>query len=318
MSFLFLFLDGVGLGSNNKNSNPFAGNQMPNLEEILGGQALTEMLGSTPITTQRATFLSIDACLGIGGRPQSASGQAAILTGKNIPLIIGEHYGPKPSADIKLILEENNLFSELHRSGNSVSFLNAFPDEYFLAIQSGRRIPGAIAMAVLAAGIPLNNAQNLQEGNAISADFTAQGWHEHLNHTNMPIISPRQAGLRLSKLSRNSDFTFFEYWLSDYAGHKRNMRSARDLLFNLDQVLGGLLSTWDDEQGLILITSDHGNLEDLSVRNHTRNPVPAILIGSVKMRQRFSRNLGKLTDIYPAIIDFFKNGSLKSKESQLI
>jgi hypothetical protein len=308
MSFLFLFLDGVGLGSNNVNSNPFASVQLPNLEAILGGRSLTNLLGSTPITTKRATFLTIDACLGISGRPQSASGQASILTGKNIPLIIGQHYGPKPSADIKVILEENNLFSELYRSGNRVSFLNAFPDEYFLAIHSGRRIPGAIAMAALAAGIPLNTAEDLHQGNAISADFTAKGWRKHLNYKNAPILTPKQAGIRLSELSKEFDFTFFEYWLSDYAGHKRNMSSARDLLITFDQVLGGLLSTWDDDQGLILITSDHGNLEDLSVRNHTRNPVPAILIGSVKLRKKFSRKLGKLTDFYPAIIDYFNNG----------
>ena len=306
MAFLFLFLDGVGLGSNSESSNPFAGVQMPNLELILGGQPLTDMLGSIPIRTKRATFLPIDACLGIGGRPQSASGQASILTGKNIPLIIGQHYGPKPSADIKLILEENNLFSELHRSGKRVSFLNAFPDEYFLAIHSGRRIPGAIAMAALAAGLPLNTVEDLHEGNAISADFTAHGWHKHLNYKNTPTLTPKQAGIRLSELSKNYDFSFFEYWLSDYAGHKRNMSSARDLLITFDQVLGGLLSTWDDDQGLILITSDHGNMEDLSVRNHTRNPVPAILIGNAKLRKQFARNLGKLTDIYPAIIDFFR------------
>jgi hypothetical protein len=309
MSFLFLFLDGVGLGANNQNNNPFAGVQMPNLEIILGGRPLTDMLGSNPITTKRATFIPIDACLGIGGRPQSASGQASILTGKNIPSIIGQHYGPKPSADIKKMLEESNLFSELLRYGNSVSFLNAFPDEYFRAIHSGRRIPGAIAMAALAAGIPLNTVEDLHEGNAISADFTAQGWHKHLNYKNTPILTPKQAGFRLSELSKDYDFTFFEYWLSDYAGHKRNMSSAKDLLITFDQVLGGLLSAWDDDKGLILITSDHGNLEDLSVRNHTRNPVPAILIGSLKLRNQFSRNLEKLTDIFPAIIDFFKNGN---------
>jgi hypothetical protein len=307
MSFLFLFLDGVGLGSNNVNSNPFAGVHMPNLEAILDGQPLTDMLGPSPLITERATILPIDACLGIEGRPQSASGQSSILTGKNIPLIIGQHYGPKPSSNIKAILEENNLFSELSRSGFSVSFLNAFPEDYFIAIRSGRRIPGAFAMAALASGIPLNTTEDLYKGNAISADFTAQGWREHLKYKNMPIISPKQAGMRLSELSKNFDFTFFEYWLSDYAGHRRNMVSARELLTTFDKVLGGLLNTWDDDQNMILITSDHGNLEDLSVRNHTRNPVPAILIGNEKLRKRFARDLGNLTDIYPAVIDYFKN-----------
>lgn len=81
---------------------------------------------------------------------------------------------------------------------------------------------------------------------------------------------------------------------------------AGNLLRTFDQVLGGLLSAWDDEKGLILITSDHGNLEDLSVRNHTRNPVPAIVVGSPKLRETFIQHLSDLTDVYPAILKFFQ------------
>ena len=85
------------------------------------------------------------------------------------------------------------------------------------------------------------------------------------------------------------------------------MEGARDLLETFDHVLGGLLATWDDDQGLILITSDHGNLEDLRIRNHTRNPVPAIVIGAPELRQKFTQNLKDLTNIYPAILRFLVN-----------
>jgi phosphopentomutase len=84
------------------------------------------------------------------------------------------------------------------------------------------------------------------------------------------------------------------------------MDMACDLLKTFDQVLGGLLSEWDDDKGLILITSDHGNLEDLTVRNNTRNPVPAVVIGSPKLRDQFTHDLHDLTDIYPAILKFFQ------------
>jgi len=80
---------------------------------------------------------------------------------------------------------------------------------------------------------------------------------------------------------------------------------AQDLLITFDQVLGGLLSTWDDNEGLILITSDHGNLEDLTIRNHTHNPVPAIVIGAYELRQKFTQHLQDLTNIFPAILQFF-------------
>jgi bisphosphoglycerate-independent phosphoglycerate mutase (AlkP superfamily) len=102
--------------------------------------------------------------------------------------------------------------------------------------------------------------------------------------------------------------TFFEYWLSDYAGHEQDMAAACSLLETFDQVLCGLLEAWDDDQGLILITSDHGNLEDLSTRRHTANPVPALVIGAKAFRQRFIAELHDLTDVTPAILDFFNSG----------
>lgn len=311
MKFLFLFLDGVGLGSDDNEVNPFAKVEMPNLQSLLGGHKLLSSLQEV-ISTSRATFLPLDACLGIEGRPQSASGQATLLTGKNVPKLIGQHYGPKPNAEIRAILEDENLFSKLKQSDYQACLLNAFPQEYFNAIDSGRRLPGAIAMAARFAGIPLKTTADLFNGEALSADFTAQGWRKHLNYSDTPVLTPEQAGARLTQLTEKYDFTFFEYWLSDYAGHKRNMEAAHELLETFDQVLSGLLSTWRDEQGLILITSDHGNLEDLNVRNHTCNPVPAIIIGEPVLRQKFEQNLKNLADISPAILEFFQQSKGES------
>ncbi|HEX9091116.1 MAG TPA: hypothetical protein VF831_06485, partial [Anaerolineales bacterium] len=148
---------------------------------------------------------------------------------------------------------------------------------------------------------------------AISADFTAQGWREHLGLQDTPTLSPRQAGERLSSLGVKSQLAFFEYWLTDVVGHHRDMPSACGMLELFDEVLGSLAHTWDDEQGLILITSDHGNLEDLSTRHHTRNDVPLLLIGSQSHREKFvelllqicsTRQKPDLTDITPAILGF--------------
>ena len=305
MQFLFFFLDGVGLGANDPTKNPFAAVELPNLEELLGGQRLLLETTVDSVTNNRATFLSLDACLGVEGRPQSATGQATLLTGKNVPAMIGQHYGPKPNKEIRTIVSNGNIFSKLKNHGLSTSFLNAFPKGYFDAIDSGRRLPGAVAMAARSAGIPLKSQKDLWDGNALSADFTAQGWQDHLKLPDTPVISAEEAGERLNRLTNQNDFCFFEYWLSDYTGHKRDMQTAATILKTFDQVLGGLLASWDDDQGLILITSDHGNLEDLSVRNHTRNPVPAILIGSQKMRDRFTQDLKDLSDIFPAILSLF-------------
>jgi len=305
---LFLFLDGVGLGPDDIETNPLAAARMPHLESLLEGRRLVQNLETFPISTRRATLLSLDACLGVEGRPQSASGQASLLTGKNVPLLTGQHYGPKPNAAIRAIVENGNLFSQLESSGYHTALLNAYPEGYFRGIASGRRLPGVVALAALAAGIPLKTTSDLFAGQAISADFTARGWREHLDLPETPLLSPRQAGVRLAKLARAYDFAFFEYWLSDYAGHRRDAQAAQDLMATFDQVLGGLLSAWDDEEGLVLLTSDHGNLEDLTSRGHTRNPVPALVIGSQTLRKEFTEQLADLTHVYPAILRFFGLG----------
>jgi 2,3-bisphosphoglycerate-independent phosphoglycerate mutase len=195
----------------------------------------------------------------------------------------------------------------LSKAGRQAAFLNAYPPGYFKAIESGRRLFSAIPLAVSSAGIPLMNAQDLANGRALSADFTSQGWRENLGFKDVPLLTPREAGNRLADLAQEIDFAFFEYWLSDYAGHHQDMDQAIQLLETLDGVLQGLSEHWDDSQGLVLITSDHGNMEDLSTRRHTDNPVPALLIGAPALRRRFARNLHSLADVAPAILDLTLN-----------
>jgi bisphosphoglycerate-independent phosphoglycerate mutase (AlkP superfamily) len=81
------------------------------------------------------------------------------------------------------------------------------------------------------------------------------------------------------------------------------MQTAQTLLEVFDQVLAGLLANWKDEDGLILITSDHGNMEDLSTRRHTANPVPGLIIGDLDVRREFTRNLTDITGVTPAILN---------------
>jgi 2,3-bisphosphoglycerate-independent phosphoglycerate mutase len=296
---LFLFLDGVGLGEDDPGRNPFSLADMPNLQSLLGGRRM--IARAAPLESKRATLLALDANLGVSGLPQSATGQATLLSGQNVPAKLGYHYGPKPNQAVADLLFHDNLFKKLRNAGLCVAFLNAFPDAYFAAIGSGHRLYGTIALAAVRAGVPLYTVDDLRLGRAISADFTAQGWRDRLGYKDTPVIEPGEAGKQLAALTRQYEFSLFEYWLTDYAGHEQNMKAACDLLATFDQVLGGLLDTWDDHAGLILITSDHGNLEDLSTHRHTRNPVPALLVGAAELRRQFAAGLHDLTDIAPAI-----------------
>lgn len=312
MRLLFLFLDGIGLGSDDPDKNPFARVDMPILESLLGGKKLVfpnlSREGDVPrLETERATLLALDAGLGVEGLPQSATGQAVLLTGINVPEEIGYHYGPKPNKQVAAYLRNGNIFCTLSSLGYKSGLINAYPQGYFDAIQSGRRLYSAVPLAVTSAGIPLLSQQDLVSGRAISADFTAQGWRERLNLPDTPVISTSEAGRRMANLVEDYELAFFEFWLSDYAGHGQDMNAAVQLLVTLDQVLGGLLEGWDDQQSLILITSDHGNMEDLSTRRHTYNPVPALLVGNADMREEFSSGLKDITGITPAILKLIKH-----------
>jgi 2,3-bisphosphoglycerate-independent phosphoglycerate mutase len=305
MNFLFIFLDGVGLGPDDPNNNPFSRAQMPALQRLLGGEKL--FAGVAPRESERASLHGLDASLGVAGVPQSATGQATLLTGINVPAEVGYHYGPKPNPAVAEFLRNGNLFNTLKKAGRQAALLNAYPPGYFKAIDSGRRLYSAIPLAVSSAGIALKNAQDLASGRALSADFTSQGWRENLGLTDATLLTPQTAGERLAKLAQEIDFAFFEYWLSDYAGHHQDMDQAIQLLETFDGVLQGVSENWDDAQGLVLITSDHGNMEDMSTRRHTQNAVPALLIGAPELRRRFTRNLHSLADVAPAIIDSILN-----------
>lgn len=300
MRILFLFIDGIGLGPNDPTTNPFSKAQMPRLETLLGGKKLVS--DTAPYEDGRASLLALDACLNVTGLPQSATGQAVLLTGRNVPAEIGYHYGPKPDKATATHLADGGLFGALLRSGKRADFINAYPARYFQGIDSGKRLYSSVPLAATQAGLILHTEQDLLAGRAISADLTGQGWRERLGYPDLPVLSLSAAGERLTKLSEKLDFAFFEYWLTDYAGHEQNMDEAVRLLEQFDAVLGGLLDSWDDETGLILLTSDHGNLEDISTRRHTANPVPLLLVGNESARRRFT-SVADLAGVAPAVLD---------------
>ena len=79
------------------------------------------------------------------------------------------------------------------------------------------------------------------------------------------------------------------------------MIAARKILTNLAAFIRALLTRLDLEGTTVILTSDHGNIEDLSTRNHTLNAVPTIIWGA--NRDRVARRVSTLADITPAILE---------------
>jgi 2,3-bisphosphoglycerate-independent phosphoglycerate mutase len=298
MRVLFIFMDGIGLGENNPETNPFAQAKMSNLHKLLDGRSWLKE--AAPFHGDRASLIAVDPAVGVSGLPQSATGQAILLTGINIPSELGYHYGPKPNPEVAAYLKEATLFSRFAKERKKATLLNAYPPRYFDGIDSGKRLYSSIPLAVVNAGLPLFRHDDLFTGRALSADFTGEGWRRMLGFKDAPVMDPFHAGRKLGALAKEYDFSLFEYWASDYAGHKQQMENAIQLMETFDEVLAGLTDEWDDE-GLILVTSDHGNMEDLSTRRHTDADVPALVIGEKTARDEFTHDLKDLTQIAPAI-----------------
>ncbi|WP_420629542.1 hypothetical protein [Candidatus Leptofilum sp.] len=270
------FLDGVGLGGDDPTVNPFVTAKLPNLAGLLGdGWYLTR----EPIMTEYASLIPTDANLKMPKKPQSATGQATILTGRNVPQLVGEHYGPKPNPAVRAVIAEGTLFQEVVDAGGQAGLITPYPQGYFDAIESGKRLLSSVPLAATEAGLALMTADDLRNGRAVSPGFTGQGWHDHLGYDDIPLLTLAEAGRQIAHIAPNYQFSFFEHWPSDRAGHRGTLADAAAHLEMIDAVLGGLLHAWDDSNGLFILTSDHGNIEEKNQRQHTRNPVPTLLIG---------------------------------------
>lgn len=299
MHLLFIFLDGVGLGEDNAETNPFAAAHFPTLERLAGGHRWLASTGKQE--NDLAIFLPLDAQLGLPGRPQSGTSQAAILTGRNLPHITGRHYGPKPDAATRAILAEDNFFKQVIEHGKTAALINAYPPALLHNIARGKTLRSSIQQAVHEAGLPLFDIETLRSGDALSEDWTGEGWRSHLGFTDTPVYTPRDAGRRMIELSRRYDFSFVSHWLTDTVGHRGTIEEAVQLLHTFDQVMSGALEVWNDDEGLIIITSDHGNIEEIGNRHHTENKVPAVIIGREK--NRFAEGLSDLTGLVPRMAE---------------
>lgn len=274
MSVLFVFLDGVGLGPASE-ANPLAGLDLPAFERLAGRQRWTA--DAQAVRQPGHVFVPIDATLGLDGLPQSGTGQAALFTGRNAAEVHGRHFGPYPPTTVRPLVAERSVFAQLADAlgPDRLAFANAYPDRFFQFVEARGRWT-VTTLAAHSAGVRLRRAEDLRAGAALAADLTAAGWHRF--DPTAPVRSEAEAGRLLAALAERHAFTLFEYFLTDKAGHSQDPARAADVLQALDRFVGALLDALPPAV-LLVVTSDHGNLEDLSTKSHTRHPVPLIALG---------------------------------------
>ncbi len=180
---------------------------------------------------------------------------------------------------VRAILDEASIFQQLRASGRRGYFCNAYPQGYFDAVQRGKRLLSAVPYAATVGGQTLLAAADLYAGHALAADFTNAGWRDQLGYHDAPVYTPEAGGQVLWRIAQNYHFVFFEHWLTDLLGHRAQLDAAIANFQTFDRFLAGLLAAADLEQTLIIVSSDHGNVEDCTHGKHTENPALTLLMG---------------------------------------
>lgn len=282
VKILFLFIDGVGIRENAAD-NPVNPEVCPTLWRLIHQHSK-----------------KVDACLEIEGLPQSATGQATMFTGVNCSKAMGKHCEGFPSPSLRSIIEENNLFLQLKKRGKKIRFADAYLVESSEDL-AARRFKSVTTVMALTTPETISTIDDLANDVAVMQDITRETIQDR--YPDIPVITPERAAEHLFAVALENDFTLFEFFQTDVSGHSLDYARACIVLRTYDKFLASLVR-YTETAGITLVaTSDHGNVEAMSERGHTRNPVPFIAFGP---KETFIRErVDSLVDVTPALLAAF-------------
>lgn len=279
---LMVFVDGLGVGPDDPAVNPVNEGVCPSLVEAM-------RLHSAPI----------DATLGVPGLPQSATGQTSLLTGLNAQQVVGRHVEGFPGPDLRRLIRKHSIYELLKKEGLSSTFANGYLARTVEDVEKAR-VKSVTTVASLGAFGRVRTRELLEQRKAVSHDVTretgaARGYTGEL-------LTPEQGAKDLVGVAAEHNFTLFEFFLTDHAGHRGDMEIAEQVLAKLDQFVAEVFRLAEKEKMLVILTSDHGNVEDLSIHTHTMNPVPFVAYGPGAEELR--AKVRALNDITPAVLEY--------------
>ena len=299
-SVLLIFIDGVGIGKEDYEFNPFFKYGFKTFSDILGE---IPSLKKQELVKDNIFLFPSDARLGIEGLPQSGTGQTSIFCGVNAAKIVGKHFGPYPYSTLIPIISEKNIFKYYLLKNERAFFVNAYPRVFFDYIKSGKSRLSVTTLSCKLNGMRLNRVSDVRRGKAITAEITNERWNIKLKY-NLPVIRPKTAAKRLLKIASQHSFTAYEYFLTDHIGHGRYDGEVEKTINVLDEFLYSVITELDKKNITLIICSDHGNFEDLSIKTHTLNPSLTITAG--RYAEILYKEIKDISQIKPAIIKYCK------------
>ncbi len=292
MRVLMIFVDGLGIGRYEPGANPCTA---PGLRFF---NNFSNRERSTPIPFG-GQVLGLDATLGLPGLPQSATGQTALLTGVNAAALLGRHLNGFPNGRLREVIAQHSLLKKVRERGYKAAFLNAFRPPFFDydPFQIIRYL-SVTTVCNLYAGLPFFDLDDLRARRCVYQDFTNESLRRRGHE--VPLFSPAEAGSILGEQASQYDFALYEYFQTDRAGHSQDFQTATGVLVALEGFLEAVLSSVDLAHTTVVLTSDHGNIEDLSVKGHTRNLAMTLVWGPGK--DAFSCGLSSIQEIAPRVV----------------
>lgn len=293
-----IFIDGVGIGKKDFDSNPFFKYGFKTFDKIFGE---TPHLENLHIERNGFYLFPSNAQMEVEGLPQSGTGQVSIFCGINAPKFVGKHFGPFPYSTTIPIIAEKNILKYYKDQNKKAYFANAYPKIFFDYIKSGKTRLSTTSLSCKLTGIKLNDVSDVRSGKALTAEITNERWNKKLNY-NLKEIKPETGARRLLRLASQNDFTLYEFFLTDHLGHGRIVDEFGIIYNNIDRFLFTILNELKQNDMTLIICSDHGNIEDLSVKTHTTNP--ALTITGGLNAKALAESIKDLSDIKPSIIKY--------------
>jgi hypothetical protein len=299
-SIALVFVDGIGIGENSKEKNPFFSYPFQLFSQFFKEPPYKD---NVPLYHQNGALFPVDASLGVPGFPQSGTGQLSIFGGFDAINAFGGHFGPYAPVSVVSKIYESNLFLDSVKNGYSFKFLNAYPRPFYTYLNKKPKRLNVTAHCMISAGIKFNTSRQVYDKQALTAEITNYRWRQKLG-SKLPEITPEEASKIFLRNLKKSDLSVFEYYLTDYAGHRRYDGKIEEICEILDRFLLNTLKNFDIENDTFLLCSDHGNFEDISIKTHTLNPTIFIAYG--KYAKESQENITNLSEITPFIFDILK------------
>ena len=243
MSVIVIFVDGVGIGQQDVSYNPCLHSNY-------------QIFSPTINLPFNGIQFSLDACLGVNGLPQSATGQSSIYTGKNAAKLIGKHLFGFPNQKLKELLIKQSVFEKLNSLSYRCKFINAFRPVFFTSPEIFNNVRLSVTSEMnRAARLPFCSIKDIKNKNALYHDFTNKELIE--KGFQLPIFDSNTASKVLIDQSKKYDLILYEYFLTDKAGHSKNMKYAISEINKIESLIYMVIEKAEASNTSIIVCSDH-------------------------------------------------------------